>query len=241
MKSFSSVGITRKRFVQKHTIQFLRGLALSASVLLTLIGCSSSAPATNQQRNVDVLVERAAEYGLQGKLKEAVALLDEALRINPQNATAWVTRATAVRKLGDFQRAIQDATKAIDIDPKFAEAYCQRAFAYQQSQLDKRVEHSFGDANKAIELAPNYPLSYLIRGNARLELEEYAEAVADYTKAIDLNPRSYSAYGGRARAYSALGDVRKAREDIDKALSLHPPKVDELPLQDFRKSLKEQP
>ena len=228
---------------------FMRELALIATVLSTLIGCSSSAPATKgsptgptfQQRNADVLVERAAEYGLRGDLKRAIALLDEALRINPQHAEAWGARATAVRKLGDYQRAVQDATRAIEIDPKFAGAYCQRAFAYQQSQLDNRVEQSFADASKAIELDPTLPLSFIIRGNARLELKEYAEAVADFTKAIELNPRSYSAYGNRARGYSALGDVGKAREDINKALSLNPPKEDELSLQAFRKTLKEQP
>src|SRR5690349_12082379 len=177
--------------------RFLPGLALIASVLSTLIGCSAAAPTTNgspsvQQRKADALVEQAAAYGSQGDLKRAVELLDEAVRIDPQHAVAWATRATAFRKLGNFERAIQDATRAIEINPKFAEAYCQRAFAYQQSQLDNRVEHSLADANKAIELNPKYPLSFIVRGNARLELEEYAGAIADFTKAIEFNPRSYS-------------------------------------------------
>ncbi|HSE26108.1 MAG TPA: tetratricopeptide repeat protein [Pyrinomonadaceae bacterium] len=226
----------------------MRELTLIATVLSTLIGCSSSAPATKgspsgptvQQRNAEVLVERAAEYGLRGDLKGAVALLDEALRINPQDATAWGARATAVRKLGDFQRAIQDATKAIEIDPKFAGAYCQRAFAYQQSELENRVEQSLADASKAIELDPTSSLSFIIRGNARHELREYAGAVADFTKAIELNPRSYSAYSGRALGYSALGDLGKARDDINKALSLNPPKGDQQSLQAIRKALEKQ-
>jgi tetratricopeptide (TPR) repeat protein len=228
---------------------FMRELVLIATILSTFTGCSASAPATKgspsdltvQQRNADALVERAAEYGLRGDLKGAVELLDKALRINPQNANAWAARATALRKLGDFQRAIQDATKAIEIDPKFADAYCQRAFAYQQSQLDNRVDQSLADASKAIELNPTSPLSFIIRGNARLELKQYDGAVADFTKAIQLNPRSYSAYGNRARSYAARGDMEKARQDINKALSLNPPKEDELSLKAIRKDLEEQP
>src|SRR5689334_20785194 len=115
----------------------MREFALIASIFFTLAACSGS---TVQQRNADELVARAAEYGLRGDLKRSVELLDQALQINPRHAMAWTARATAVRKLGDYQRAIEDATKAIEIDPKLAGAYCQRAFAYQQSQLDNRVE-----------------------------------------------------------------------------------------------------
>jgi len=227
----------------------MRELALIATVLLTLAGCSCSVPAsegsssgtTAQQRKADDLVERAAEYGLGGDLKRAVELLDQALQIDPRNVPAWTARATAVRKLGDYQRAIHDATRAIEIDPKFAGAYCQRAFAYQQSELDNRVERSFADANKAIQLDPTSSLSFILRGNARLEREEYREALADFTKAIQLNPRSYTAYGNRARAYSALGDVRKAREDVNKALSLNPPGEDKLSIEGLRKTLEDQP
>jgi tetratricopeptide (TPR) repeat protein len=224
----------------------MREVALTVIILSTLVGCSPSVPASNgspsaQQQNADALVERAAEYGSRGDLKGAIELLDEALRINPRHATAWVTRATAVRKLGDYQRAIQDATKAIEIDPKFAAAYCQRAFAYQQSELDNRVEQSFADASKAIQLDPTSSLAFIIRGNARVEREEYSEAVGDFTKAIEHNPRSYSAYGNRARAYFALGNVRRAREDINKALSLNPPKAEQPSLQATRKMVEAQP
>ena len=159
-------------------------------------------------------------------------MLDEALRIDPQHVTAWTARATAVRKLGDFRRAIQDATRAIEIDPKFAPAYTQRAFAYQQSEIDNRLEQSFADASKAIQLDPTSALSFILRGNVWLELEKYPQAIADFTKAITFNPRSYTAYSNRARCYFALGDVVKARRDVNKALSLNPAKDEAAPLQD---------
>jgi tetratricopeptide (TPR) repeat protein len=209
---------------------------LIATVLGALTGCSSSA-----STNPDALVERAAECGLQGDLKGSVALLDEALRIDPLHAPGYVTRATAFRKLGNYQRAVQDCSKAIEINPRFAEAYCQRAFAYQQGQLDNRVEQVLADASKAIELDQTNPLAFIIRGNTRLERKEYPQAIADFTKAIELNPRSYSAYGNRARAYSARGEVVKARADIEKALALNPPKADEFALQAVRKSVETQP
>ena len=217
-----------------------------AFLISTLTACSASAPATEgspsnstvQKHDADALIDKAAEHGLRGDLKGAVTLLDEALRIDPQNATAWGARATALRKLGEYQRAIQDATRAIEIDPKFAGAYCQRAFAYQQSQFENRVEQSLADATKAIELDPTIALSFVLRGGARLELKQYDQAIADFTRAIGLNPRSYSAYGGRASSYAALGETSKARADINKALLLSPPKEDELSLRAILNDLK---
>jgi tetratricopeptide (TPR) repeat protein len=214
----------------------MRVLKLLSTVLGALTGCSSSA-----STNPDALVERAAERGVQGDLKGSIAVLDDALRIDPRHATAYATRATAFRKLGNYQRAVQDCSKAIEINPRFAEAYCQRALAYQQSQLDNRVEHALADASKAIDLDQTNPLAFIVRGNARLERKEYPQAIADFTKAIELNPRSYSAYGNRARAYSARGEVVKARADIEKALALNPPNADELSLRAVRKMLEKQP
>ena len=226
----------------------VRDTALIVVALSTLIGCSLT-PANKehisghaiQERRVDELVEKAAEYGKRGELTEAVALLDEALRINPQHAIAFTVRATAFRKLGDFQRAVEDATKAVEIDPRLAEAYCQRAFAYQQSELEHRVERALADANKAIALDPTAALSFIVRGNVESELEEYSEAIADFTKAIELNPRSYTAYGNRAHCYSALGNTAMARADINKALALNPGNADEPALQELRKTLEKQP
>jgi tetratricopeptide (TPR) repeat protein len=214
----------------------MRVLKLLATLFGGLTGCSSSA-----STNPDALVERAAERGLQGDLKGSVALLDEALQIDPRHAQAYATRATAFRKLGDHQRAVQDCSKAIEINPRFAEAYCQRAFAYQQSQLDNRVEQALADASKAVELDRTNPLAFIIRGNARLERKEYPQAIADFTKAIELNPRSFSAYGNRARAYAARGEAVKARADIEKALALNPPREDELSLRAVRNTLEKQP
>lgn len=221
--------------------KFMRKFVLIATLFLMLNAIAGASANVAGQQTADGLVEQAADLGLRGDLKKAVALLDEALRINPQHAGAWATRATALRKLGDYQGAIRDATWAIEIDPKFAGAYTQRAFAYQQSQLGNRIERSLADASKAIELDPTSSLPLIIRGNVRFELERHAEALLDFNKAIRVNPRSYSAYANRARVYYALGDVRKAREDVNKALTLNTSKEDEPSLQELRKLIGDQP
>jgi tetratricopeptide (TPR) repeat protein len=68
---------------------------------------------------------------------------DGAVRLWDTTTGAYAVRATAFRKLGDYPQVIQDCSKAVEINPNLAEAYCQRAFAYQQSQLENRAELAF--------------------------------------------------------------------------------------------------
>jgi tetratricopeptide (TPR) repeat protein len=226
----------------------MRYLVILAAVAWTLAGCARPVPTVGESqpgpaarhRNVEPLVDRAVELGLRGKLDKAIALLDEALGIDPRHATALSARATAHRKLGNYRQAVEDSSKAIEIDPALAAAYWQRAFSLQQGELDNWVEKSFADANQAIELDPSTPLPFILRGNAFFERKEYSKSLADYSKAIELNPGSYMAHAGRARTYYTLRDVAKAREEIDKALSLNPPAEEETKLRAFRKSLDKQ-
>ena len=59
-----------------------------------------------------------------------LADLTKALEIDPTLANAYVSRANAYGRKGEFDKAIADATKAIEINPEDASAYDNRGFAY---------------------------------------------------------------------------------------------------------------
>jgi tetratricopeptide (TPR) repeat protein len=203
--------------------------------------CALVWPFEARPATVDDLVNKAADAALKGDLKQSIKLLDDALRIDPRHAIAYVTRGTAYRRMGDFARAIEDCTKAIDIDPKMASAYCQRGSAYQQSKLENRVEQAFVNANKAIELDATNPLSFIVRGVARMDRKEYREAIGDLSKAIELNPASYSAYANRGRVYFVLGRTEKALDDVNRALSYNPSPDERRGLVELRKFIQTNP
>jgi tetratricopeptide (TPR) repeat protein len=64
-----------------------------------------------------------------GKLKEAVAAYDKAIKADPRRAEAFVGRGEAYAKLGQPERAIKDQDEAIKLNPKLAEAYYIRGSA----------------------------------------------------------------------------------------------------------------
>ena len=75
---------------------------------------------------------------------------------------------------------------------------------------------------KAIELDPNFALSYSNRGWVHIKLGQYEQAIADCTKAIELDPSLALAYNNRGWAYMELEQYEQAIADLDKAMELDP-------------------
>ena len=64
---------------------------------------------------------------------EAIARFDEAIRLDPQDAEPYKSRAFAHMSLNtQFEQVIQDLDQAIRLDPQDAEAYRNRGIAYNR-------------------------------------------------------------------------------------------------------------
>lgn len=69
------------------------------------------------------LVNQGLIYLRQEKWGEALNVLDQALKINPQNPFAWNQRGVAFRAQGKFKDARAAYEKALAIDPQYAKAH----------------------------------------------------------------------------------------------------------------------
>ena len=86
----------------------------------------------------------------------------------------------------------------------------------------------------AIEAAPEHSadeyialnLVYAHRGDAYVDLGQYALAVEDYNQAIKLDPSDEAFYRDRGTAYFLMGEYARAVQDYDEAISLHPDNAD---------------
>src|SRR5450755_2574949 len=57
---------------------------------------------------------------------EAIASFERAIRVNPNNANAYLYRGIAYRSRGEYEQALSDFDRAIELDPNNAEAYNNR-------------------------------------------------------------------------------------------------------------------
>ena len=57
-----------------------------------------------------------------GKYLEALKCFDNALRMNPQYASAWMNKGISLANLGYIREALKCFDKAIEINQNFAQA-----------------------------------------------------------------------------------------------------------------------
>ena len=72
------------------------------------------------------------------------------------------------------------------------------------------VQNAIQDLEQCIEKFPQYPDSYLARGQAFLHQEEFTLALTDFQKFLTLNKNSFSGYLGVGDCYKALKNFTEA-------------------------------
>jgi tetratricopeptide (TPR) repeat protein len=149
----------------------------------------------------------------------AITEYTDLIRLNPNNANAFVGRGLARAALGDHKEAIKDYNEAIRLRPQFADAYDVRGLAHAALGDHKQAVK---DYNEAIRLKPQYADAYNNRGLAHAALGDHKQAIQDYDEAIQLKPQYADAYNNRGLAHAALGDHKQAIQDYNEAIRLKP-------------------
>lgn len=120
-----------------------------------------------------------------GEYNKAIADFNEAIRLDPHNAAAYLDRGLAYEDECQWREAINDYTIAIRLDPGNAVAFLCRGNAYfGRDDFDRAIS----DYSEAIRLNPSLALAYYHRGFAYFEKKADAEGKADQDMAITLNP-----------------------------------------------------
>ena len=160
------------------------------------------------------LIQRGLDAYRAGRNDEALSALDEAIKLDPRNASVRVSRGNVWYVKQEYERAIADFSEAIHLDPSFATAYCNRAFAL--NTLGGQDE-AITDFNAAIRLQANFGRAYNGRGRVFQAKGMMDTAIADFDEAIRLDPNYAAAYENRSSAYAKKGNSALAGIDATKA------------------------
>ncbi len=165
---------------------------------------------------VEPLVDRSAALVELGRVREAIADCDAALRLNPLDGPILVNRGIFRSRLGDRTGGVADWNEAIRAHPSFPGGWYSRG-------VDHGMHGEYGEAvadlTRALELQPAHTAARQSRAMARAALGEHEGAVEDLTEVIRRQPQSVDAYKLRAASLRRLGrsdeadtDERRARE-----------------------------
>ncbi len=183
----------------------------------------TSAPAATPTLSAGDHVARGMEYYAQGELAQAIAELEKAIELDPNNAEAHRNLGTAYGEQGKWEQAAAAYEKAIELAPDFGEAYGDMAGAY--FYVGKLAEATAA-GEKGIELAPDYATAYNNLGIVYASQGQLDASLGLFEKAIELTPNDASAHYNLGFAYENLERLDDAIAEYQKAARVDPNYVD---------------
>lgn len=141
---------------------------------------------------------RACAHRCLGNREEAIRDLTTAIQESREMGVAYFARGMLRKEGGDTEGALRDYDSALASDSLFTSALFNRAFTFK---MMGDFNQALSDANKIIELQPETPEHWNLKGNIHVLFGDYSEAVAAYDRALALRPEYGEALFNRGLAY----------------------------------------
>ncbi|MCH2313266.1 MAG: tetratricopeptide repeat protein [SAR202 cluster bacterium] len=171
---------------------------------------------TPENSHEKMLMETGHVHMKHGDFQSAIKDYTNAIIINPTFAGAYNARGMANRKMKDFHSALQDYNTALSLHNNFAATYNNRGVIYMEirqieaalTDFDKALKiepNSYGyskramantykpsfnksisESTVAVELNPQLPEAYVVRGIAKVQMGALAAADLDFEVAESL-------------------------------------------------------
>ncbi len=186
---------------------------------LAIAGCTRVIEDQRQKPKgrANAFYNRGNAHSAKGEHDQAVADFDEALKLEPRNASALNNRGSARADKGETDAAIADFDAALKLNGRYASAWFNRANAYAAKGETARALDDYG---KALAFNRRNVNAYIARGALHLAGGATPKARADIAAAARLDRKN--AYGvlwqeiaeRRAKQRGVLADGKGLR-DVD--------------------------
>jgi tetratricopeptide (TPR) repeat protein len=116
---------------------------------------------------------------------------------------------------GEQQLLAWVSTNPIDMAPWPGRVSFEKAMA---ARLNNDFTNADTDLSQAIQAAPDTGNYYYWRGDTRIRLEDYSDALSDFNRSLELMPQDRPSRVGRGIAHLWLGDTSAAIDDLSAAI-----------------------
>lgn len=175
-------------------------------------------------KNEFSLQTKANSYLFLEDFETAKEVLEDLLKISPDNVDALSNVAQILRKYYHYEDALQYFDKALNIDPQNPELLMFKGetlfdlFRYEEAK--ECIDMSF-------DISKDNPYVWYLKGKYESERENYEQAVGYYDKAIELCPDFEKCYYNLVVALILLGRSEEAKKTFRKIFDLNPDKYEE--------------
>lgn len=169
------------------------------------------------EREAMRLVEWGNACETDGRLAEALASYEAALRVAPGFARAHLNHGNALLELGRPDEALEAYATAIACAPGYASAYYNLGNAYMRLG---RHDQSVDAYRKAIELKPGFVDAEVALGCALEETGDYEGAVESYRRVLAVQPTFAEVHGNLGHALRCLDRTEEAIASFRNSLAI---------------------
>jgi superkiller protein 3 len=187
-----------------------------------LSGCGARVPPKRDPEVETANRIRMAQAYLQaGRSKEALDVLDQAVRAEPLNAGLRNFFGQACFMTGRDESAEAAFRKALELDPDMADAHNNLGALYDRSGRKDEAEREY----RLALAAPTYPTpakTYLNLGLLYASQGRDEDAIHEYRKAVEIDPKYYQAHFELAALLDRTGRLDEAVREYEVAAPGYP-------------------
>lgn len=159
-----------------------------------------------------VYMQRGCVYNEIEEYDKAVADMNEAIRLDPNNAEYFFKRGDLCN---DYNAKLSDFSRAIELDSGNANYLLRRGILlFHSEEFDKAI----CDFTNAVKLDLNNFNAYNWRGDAYRKQRHYDRAITDYTKLIEIDASFTFPFYLRGQCYEETGNPDAALSEYSKAI-----------------------
>lgn len=158
-------------------------------------------------------------HAQQGRNEQALAEIDAALTLQPDDAEAHLNRANVLKVMGRADEALAGYARALELKPEWPQALNNRGTVLQT--LGRHGE-ALAEYDRALASAPGYAEALNNRGSVLQDLKRPADALECYDRALRAAPNFGAAFNNRGSVLIELRRFADALSCFDRALALRP-------------------
>jgi Zn-dependent membrane protease YugP/Flp pilus assembly protein TadD len=193
---------------------------LQVGAVIFLIAHRKSAPARRPALQAVELNNAGTALAAQGDLDEALADLDESVRLAPAASEPRLQRAHVQARRKEYDAALCDLDAVLFLVPESWPTVCiqQGDVWLEREEYDRAIEAY----TEALSRGGQCALARCNRGLAYLRKGDLARALADCDEAVRIAPNEAVAYNNRGTVLTKLGNYARALADLQAAIHLSP-------------------
>lgn len=154
-----------------------------------------------------------------GQLREAEALLQNALKQHGDHPQLLQMRAMLLQQMGRLDEAAQQLLSAVQLQPEAADLRVNLGIVLAaQGNLESAISH----LQKAVALRPDFAEAHYNLANALKLFGDLTHAIDSYQKTLALRPEFAAAWNNLGNLLTVLDRLQEAESSLREAIRLRP-------------------